>query len=255
MSLMDTNRLNFDTPSALASALADRVAAELSVAIVERKQAVLAVSGGKTPELFFHYLAKADIDWKNILVTLVDERFVPVTNDRSNERLVRTTLLQNFASKARFYGLYNPSITAELAAFSAASRINGLPRPFDVIVLGMGTDGHTASFFPGGDRLKQAIDPQSRALVLPIHARGLKEARLTLTLPVIAEARFIALHIEGREKLDVFERALEDGPIEELPIRAVLKNTRHPIQVYWSPNEEEKQITDQNHSLFDTVSV
>ncbi|WP_295897778.1 6-phosphogluconolactonase [uncultured Bartonella sp.] len=255
MSLMDTNRLNFDTPSALASALADRVAAELSVAIVERKQAVLAVSGGKTPELFFHYLAKADIDWKNILVTLVDERFVPVTNDRSNERLVRTSLLQNFASKARFYGLYNPSITAELAAFSAASRINGLPRPFDVIVLGMGTDGHTASFFPGGDRLKQAIDPQSRALVLPIHARGLKEARLTLTLPVIAEARFIALHIEGQEKLDVFERALTDGPIEELPIRAVLKNTRHPIQVYWSPKEEEKQITDQNHSLFDTVSV
>ena len=255
MSLMDTNRLNFDTPSALASALADRVAAELSVAIVERKQAVLAVSGGKTPELFFHYLAKADIDWKNILVTLVDERFVPVTDDRSNERLVRSSLLQNFASKARFYGLYNPSITAELAAFSAASRINGLPRPFDVIVLGMGTDGHTASFFPGGDRLKQVIDPESRALVLPIHARGLKEARLTLTLPVIVEARFIALHIEGQTKLEVFERALEDGPVEELPIRAVLKNTRHPVQVYWSPNEEEKQITDGTHSLFDTVSV
>jgi len=255
MSLMDTNRLNFDTPSALASALADRVAAELSVAIVERKQAVLAVSGGKTPELFFHYLAKADIDWKNILVTLVDERFVPVTDDRSNERLVRSSLLQNFASKARFYGLYNPSITAELAAFSAASRINSLPRPFDVIVLGMGTDGHTASFFPGGDRLKQAIDTESRALVLPIHARGLKEARLTLTLPVIVEARFIALHIEGQTKLDVFERALQDGPVEELPIRAVLKNTRHPVQVYWSPNEEEKQITDGAHSLFDTVSV
>ena len=218
MSLMDTNRLNFDTPSALASALADRVAAELSVAIVERKQAVLAVSGGKTPELFFHYLAKADIDWKHILVTLVDERLVP-------------------------------------AAFSAASRINSLPRPFDVIVLGMGTDGHTASFFPGGDRLKQAIDTESRALVLPIHARGLKEARLTLTLPVIVEARFIALHIEGQTKLDVFERALQDGPVEELPIRAVLKNTRHPVQVYWSPNEEEKQITDGTHSLFDTVSV
>lgn len=240
MSLMDTNRLNFDTPSALASALADRVAAELSVAIVERKQAVLAVSGGKTPELFFHYLAKADIDWKNILVTLVDERFVPVTDERSNERLVRATLLQNFASKARFCGLYTPAITAELGAFSGASRINSLPRPFDVIVLGMGTDGHTASLFPGGDRLKQALDPESRALVLPIHARGLKEARLTLTLPVISEARFIALHIEGQQKLDVFERALQDGPITELPIRAVLKYTRHPIQVYWAPNEQEK---------------
>ena len=255
MSLMDTNRLNFDTPSTLASALADRVAAELSVAIVERKQAVLAVSGGKTPELFFHYLAKADLDWKNILVTLVDERFVPVTDERSNERLVRATLLQNFASKARFYGFYNPAITAELAAFSAASRVNGLPRPFDVIVLGMGTDGHTASFFPRGDRLKQAIDPESRALVLPIHARGLKEARLTLTLPVIAEARFIALHIEGQDKLNVFERALEDGPIAELPIRAVLKYTRHPIQVYWSPNEDGKQQPGGNHVLFDTVSV
>ncbi|MCT6871044.1 MAG: 6-phosphogluconolactonase [Bartonella sp.] len=255
MSLMDTNQLNFDTPAALASALADRVAAELSVAVVERKQAVMAVSGGKTPELFFHYLAKADIDWKNILITLVDERFVPVTDERSNERLVRSTLLQNFASKARFYGLYHPSITAELGAFSAASRINGLPQPFDVVVLGMGSDGHTASFFPGGDRLKQAIDPHCRALVLPIHAKGLTEARLTLTLPIIAQSRFIALHLEGREKLEVFEQALQDGPEKELPIRAVLRHSLHPIQVYWAPNEEDKRDVAGNNALFDTISV
>lgn len=249
MSLMDNNRLNFDTPEALAIALADRVAAELSVAVIERKQAVLAVSGGTTPELFFRYLAKADIDWKNILVTLVDERFVPITDERSNERLVRSALLQNFASKARFYGFYNPSITAELAAFSAANRISALPQPFDVVVLGMGTDGHTASFFPGGDRLKQAIDPQSRALVLPIHAKGLTEARLTLTLPVIVQSRFIALHLEGKEKLEVFERALEEGPEQEMPIRAVLKHTLHPVQVYWAMNEEDKRQVGSDHSL------
>lgn len=255
MSGMDINRLNFDSPAALASALADRVAAELSVAVVERKQAVLAVSGGKTPELFFHYLAKADIDWQNILVTLVDERYVPLTDERSNERLVRNHLLQHFAAKAKFYGLYHKSLTAELSAFSAASRINGLPQPFDVVVLGMGVDGHTASFFPGGDRLKQALDPQSRALVLPIHARGVGEPRLTLTLPVISQARFIALQLEGHGKLASFDQALQDGPELDMPIRAVLKHAVHPLQVYWSPAEGDRTEPDGSATLFDTITM
>ncbi|EJF89391.1 6-phosphogluconolactonase [Bartonella tamiae] len=255
MSSMDLNRLNFDSPAALASALADRVAAELSLAIAERKQAVLAVSGGKTPELFFHYLAKIDIDWKNIIITLVDERYVPVTDERSNERLVRTHLLQHHAAKARFYGLYHQSITAELGAFSAASRINGLPQPFDVVMLGMGLDGHTASFFPGASRLSQAIDPNSRALILPIQAKNVSEPRLTLTLPIICHARFIALQIEGHDKREKFEEALQDGPETEMPIRAVLHNARHPIQVYWSPTEGDRSEPRGDTTHFDAITI
>ncbi|WP_336278867.1 6-phosphogluconolactonase [Bartonella sp. CB175] len=234
---INIDRLNFETPAALALALADRVAAELSVSVLEHKRAVLAVSGGKTPELFFHYLSKADIDWQNIIITLVDERFVPVDHERSNEHVVRRYLLQNFASKARFVGLYHNTITVELAAFSAANRINTLPRPFDVVVLGMDVDGHTASFFPDADRLKQALDLQTRALVLPIHAKSAREPRLTLTLPVILQARYIVLHFEGLKKRDCFEVICQGGSEMEMPVRAVLRYAQHLLQVYWSPEE------------------
>lgn len=234
MIAMNIDRHNFDTPDALAAALSDRVAAELSVAVNERGHAVLAVSGGCTPQRFFERLSRADIAWEHIIITLVDERFVPVDDPRSNEKLVRSVLMQNHARKARFVGLYVGARTAELAAFSAAHRINTLPKPFDAVVLGMGADGHTASFFPGGDRLKLAIDRHSRALVVPIHARGLSEARLTLTLPLLVGSRFLALHIEGREKLVSFEQALHNGPQMDMPVRAVLYHAESPVQVFWS---------------------
>ncbi|WP_074380590.1 6-phosphogluconolactonase [Bartonella doshiae] len=236
---INIDRLDFETPTTLASALADRVAAELSISVLERKRAILAVSGGRTPELFFHYLSKADIDWQNIIITLVDERFVPAHHERSNEHMVRRYLLQNFAAKARFVGLYQKAITVELAAFTAANRINTLPRPFDVIVLGMGVDGHTASFFPDADRLKQALDLQTQALVLPLHAKSTLEPRLSLTLPVIIQSRCIILHFEGFQKRDCFEEVCQDGSEIEMPVRAVLRNAHHLVQVYWSPTEDE----------------
>jgi len=257
MIAMNFDRYNFDTPSALAAALADRVAAELSVAVNERGHAVLAVSGGRTPQHFFERLSRADIAWEQIIVTLVDERFVPLDNSRSNEKLVRQHLMQNFAAKARFVGLYIRAVTAELAAFSAANRINTLSKPFDVVVLGMGVDGHTASFFPGGDRLKQAIDRNSRALVVPMHAKGLGEARLTVTLPLLVSARFIALHIEGKEKLVTFEQALQDGPETDMPVRAVLRYAESPVQVFWSPAAKvsEYGYAVSEESFFDVVEV
>lgn len=236
---MNIDRLNFETPTTLALALADRVAAELSIAVLERKRAILAVSGGKTPELFFHYLSKADIDWQNIIITLVDERFVPIHDERSNEYMVQRYLLQNFAAKARFVGLYHKARTVELAAFSAASRVNSLPKPFDVVVLGMGIDGHTASFFPDADRLKQALDLRTQALVLPLHSKSAIEPRLSLTLPVIMQSRCIILHFEGFQKRDCFEEACQDGAEIEMPVRAILRNSPHLMQVYWSPAENE----------------
>ncbi|WP_412058270.1 6-phosphogluconolactonase [Bartonella sp. DGB2] len=239
MDALNFEQLNFDIPTALASALADRVATELSIALVERQTVVLAVSGGQTPKAFFHQLSKADIDWRNVIITLVDERFVPPTHERSNEGLVRMHLLQHFAAKARFVGLYQPAITADLAAFSAANRIDALPKPFDVVVLGMGNDGHTASFFADSVRLGQALDLETRALVLPIHAKSAGEARLTLTLPVICQASFIALQIEGYDKLKVLERVLKGVSAYDMPVAAVLDNAQQPVQIYWSPREGE----------------
>ncbi|GGA78676.1 6-phosphogluconolactonase [Brucella endophytica] len=224
----------FANSAALASALSAEIAARLDKAVRERGAAVLAVSGGTTPVALFEALSQHDIDWASVTVTLVDERLVPPDNARSNEKLVRTHLLKDKAGKAKFIGLYNAAPSPEEAAKAADDRIAALPRPFDVVVLGMGTDGHTASFFPGGDRLRDAIDPQGEALVLPMQAEGAGEPRLTLTLPVIAEARFIVLHIEGAAKREVLTRAVEPGTETEMPVRAVLNHAHTPVQVYWA---------------------
>ncbi|RCL03591.1 MAG: 6-phosphogluconolactonase [Candidatus Tokpelaia sp. JSC161] len=226
---------HFLNPDRLALALADRVSRELTHAVNERGRAVIAVSGGSTPKRFFYYLSQKDLLWEKIIITLVDERFVPLRSDRSNENLVRRCLLQDCASKAGFVGLYCQEKTAERAACFAEAKINKLHRPFDVVVLGMGLDGHTASFFPQGDRLKLAIDSKSRLLVIPMYAEGLDEPRLTLTLPILVNAGFIALHIEGKEKLVIFDKALRNGLDTDMPIRAILSYAKSPLQVFWSP--------------------
>lgn len=98
----------------------------------------------------------------------------------------------------------------------------------------MGNDGHTASFFPNADRLDQAIDPTTKAVVLPIHAEGAGEKRLTLTLPLLAEADMLVLHIEGAAKQATLEKALAGDDQNEMPVRAVFRHARKPIQLYWT---------------------
>lgn len=225
----------FDDRGTLATTLADQIAATLTRACETRGEAVLAVSGGTTPVRLFEALSKADIAWDAVTITLVDERFVPVENVRSNERLVRTKLLQDRAASARFAGLYAIATDVQSAAVVAGQRIAGLPRPFDAVVLGMGGDGHTASFFPHGDHLAEAIDPDCRALVLPMHAPNAGEPRLTLTLPVLIEAGFLALHIEGEEKKTALEAALRPGPVTEMPVRAVFAAAPRPVEIFWAP--------------------
>ncbi|UXN61138.1 6-phosphogluconolactonase [Phyllobacterium zundukense] len=229
-------RLNsFADGNALAEALASTVAARLADAVEARGKAVLAVSGGTTPARFFKTLSLKDLPWDKITITLVDERFVPPTSDRSNQKLVTEMLLQNKAAQANFIGLYNEAPNVEEGAKMAAQAIAKLGQPFDAVILGMGGDGHTASFFPGGDRLSDAISPEQPALVLPMHAEGAGEPRLTLTLPVIVNARFVALHIEGAGKRTTLEAALRRGATTDMPIRALLRYEPIELEIFWAP--------------------
>lgn len=224
----------FVDASALADALASGVAAQLRSAIDARGLALLAVSGGTTPRLFLHRLAREALDWSRVVVTLCDERWVPPSNARSNARLVTQTLLQGAAAAARFVPLFADSPDPESALAGIEARVAALPLPLDAAVLGMGSDGHTASFFPGGDRLEEALDPESTAHVLPIRASAAGEPRITLTLPVIAGARSLWLHIEGRQKQAVFAAiARGEGEWTRSPLRRVMENCRAPIGVYW----------------------
>ncbi len=232
---MSIERHDFSNSSDLAEALATAIAEKLDEAIQARGHSVLAVSGGTTPKRLFEVLSRKNIDWNLVTITLVDERFISPDHERSNEKLVRDHLLNNQAGVAKFIGLYNPAATAETAGIAAANRISALPRPFDVVVLGMGLDAHTASFFPGGDRLDQALDPNEKALVVPMQAEGAGERRLTLTLPLLVEARMLVMHIEGNDKLTVLDEALACEDSMKKPVRAVFQHAKTPVQLYWAP--------------------
>ena len=218
---MIANRRIFDSGAALAEALALDVASWLQEVIHEKSSAVIAVSGGSTPKAFFNLLSTQKLDWSKVTITLVDERTVPEDNPRSNARLLRDNLWRNEAAAAQFVPLYlNPFI----------DRI----APFDVVILGMGNDGHTASFFPGGDNLAKAIDPTNLDAVIPMNAPSAGEPRLTFTLSRLLAAKRLCLHIQGQDKMQVLEKALGGMDQMEMPVRAVLHSPM-PLDLYWCP--------------------
>ncbi len=232
----DVTTHSFTHAAAQAEALAERVAARLREGLAARGAALLAVSGGSTPKLFFARLAREALDWSRVVVTLVDERWVPATDPRSNAKLVQETLLQDAAAAARFVPLYTGAATPEAGLAEAQARIAALPAPFDAVVLGMGEDGHTASFFPGGDHLAAALDPHGTAKVLPMHAPGAGEPRITLTLPALLDTRALYLLVQGAKKRDLLAdvRLGLDGA-KDYPVRAVVLQGKVPLAVYWCP--------------------
>lgn len=233
---METVLHAYRSREALAEALATGVAAVLGGGIATRGAATLAVSGGSTPRLFLEKLSSCDLDWRSVTVLLVDERWVPETHERSNAAFLRRHLLRDKAACARFEAFWEPVKEPEAALARLAARFGGLSRPFDAVILGMGTDGHTASFFPGGDNLGRAIDPKGLDPVLSMRAPDASEPRVTLTLPMLVDARFLALHIEGEEKRRVLGAAQSPGPAHDLPIRAVLGAPRErPAEIFWAP--------------------
>jgi 6-phosphogluconolactonase len=228
-------RTNAPDGAALAQALADAVCTDLAAGITARGRAALAVSGGSTPTRFFAALAsKTEIDWSKVVITLVDERWVDLSSERSNARLVNACLRVGGAAVAEFVPLYTggDEPTTDLIARSNAMQ-QGVPVPFDAVVLGLGNDGHTASFFPGGDALEAALTDAGP--LIAIQAPGAGEARVTQTLPRLLQTRSLYLHIEGTQKLSTLQKALEAGPVAEMPVRAVLRQKQTPVHVYWCP--------------------
>jgi 6-phosphogluconolactonase len=221
----------FDSPNAMAEALAKAIASELSQAIDARGKATLILSGGRTPRRMFSHLSRAAISWNRVKITLADERLVPASDSDSNERLIRDHLLQNEAQRAVFFPLWQGEGDPVECASEAVS---ALGRPLDVVVLGMGEDGHFASLFPGIPGLSLALDPASERVAIFVPGSPARQPRVSLNLAALLDAAMIFLSFEGTAKRSVLEKALQPGPVEDLPIRAVLRQNAVPLDVYWS---------------------
>jgi 6-phosphogluconolactonase len=207
--------------------LANIIAGQLAYFLRRDGRATLSVPGGTTPGPIFDTLSGVDLDWANVAVVLNDERWVPEASDRSNTRLVRERLIRGRAAQARLVPLYAPAETPEelLSALEDGLRPH---LPISVLLLGMGNDMHTASLFPGADRLSEALAADA-PLLLPMRAEAAVEPRVTLTAPVLRGAFNIHLLITGPEKRAALDRAMTLTP-EEAPVRAVLDNAT----VHWA---------------------
>ncbi len=206
--------------------IADLLASELRSTLSGHDHASLAVPGGTTPGPIFDALCGAPLDWSRVHVMLTDERWVPEDSPRSNTRLLRDRLLREAAAAARLVPLYLPAETPEDRLEEIAEGLRP-ELPLSVLLLGMGADMHTASIFPGADRLEDALNGAD--LVVPMRAPGAPEPRVTLTARVLREAMSTHIVIKGAEKREALERARHLKP-EEAPVAAVLRRAT----VHWA---------------------
>jgi 6-phosphogluconolactonase len=219
----------------LSHALAGKIVSALQRAIAARGIASLVVSGGKSPVRLFEILRGQELDWSCVCIALADERWVEPSSPDSNEHLVRSVLLRERAGAARFTGLKNAAPTPDIGAVSAWETFARVPRPFDAVVLGMGDDGHTASLFPGSPNLPNALNPAASAGCVGMWAPAAPQARLSLNLSALLDSRRIYVLLNGAAKWQTYARAAAEGPIAEMPIRAVLRQGHTPVEVLWAP--------------------
>ena len=225
----------FASAHALAAKIAGDIAAELAAAITARGEAGLLVSGGHSPAILFEQLRTQVLEWSRVSIALVDERWVERTDPASNERFVRGALMHGRAAAAHFFGLKNPAPSPDAGAAAAWAALAQIPRPADVTVLGMGDDGHTASLFPGSPNLEAALDLEAQEDCIGMWSPSAPQARLSMNLRALLDSRRIYILILGEAKLGVYAAACRPGPVEEMPVRAVLRQQRVPVEVVWAP--------------------
>ncbi len=221
------NIIEYADAEMLAINVANVLAGKLRSALDHEDRALLVVPGGTTPGPIFDDLCDADLDWSRVDVMLSDERWVPEVHVRSNTRLVRERLLTGRAARARYLPLYAKADTPEEVLPELEVQI-APDLPISVLLLGMRADMHTASLFPGADKLDDALS-RSAPILVPMRGGGAPEPRVTLSAHVLNEAMSKHLVITGRQKRAALERA-RGLPPREAPVAAVLND----LTVHWS---------------------
>ena len=226
----------YDSLDELADAVAGDVGFIVQSAVDARDASLIAIPGGKTGPAVYQRLAEQKLPWKKVAIIPTDDRLVAVDSDLSNVRELARAFLP---LGARVIPLTSEAASDyKLAGNAADARLQDLPWPPDLVWLGVGADGHTASIFAGPD-LQAALDaPKARRAVgvlpdpLPAEAQV---ARVTLTRAAILSARTILITITGDQKREMLEKAIADGHSSKLPIGRVLAEAEHPIDIHWCP--------------------
>jgi len=228
------NLNEFDQKELLDNNLANKVAGILSKAIAEQGKASLAVSGGSTPKGFFKALSSIDLPWNKVTITLADERWVDINDDASNTRLVHENLLQNNAKQATFFHLKQGDALSEetLIDLNIAAKANLLP--FDVLILGMGEDGHTASLFPCSDEIVKALSITNSDSLIKVVPKTAPHDRISFTFSHLIQSKNIVLHVCGEGKKSVIAKANADTDVMNMPIRAFLQHPQANTEIFWA---------------------
>lgn len=232
----------YNSQGALLEDLTLRFSQTITRRVTDAGKASIALSGGSTPQTLYQELSQQDLPWQSVTVSLVDERWVDDIHTQSNARFVKHTLIRNRARRATFVGM-KTSHTDAFAAADSLSRI--LARhilPLDLVLLGMGLDGHTASLFPDAIGLTPALAPDCRQLCCAIQPVATAQniapvARMTLSLNTILTAQQRMLYIRGDAKRQALEQAFAQGPIADMPVRAVLHDSQTLTEIYYAPDD------------------
>jgi len=227
--------IQFQTRNELDNALAKSVGELLNDAIKRNGKASKAVSGGSTPKGFFSLLSQSDIDWSKVTVTLADERWVAIDSQDSNTRLVHENLLQNKATAAKFFHLKQGEEFSDetLNDLNVAAKSTLLP--LDVLILGMGEDGHTASLFPCSGQISQGLADDNENALLKVNPKTAPHQRISFSFAALSQSKNTFLHLSGENKQVVLNQALAEKDPFEMPIRAFLHHPSLKTQIYWAP--------------------
>lgn len=223
---------SFAMRSELVEKLSMRIINTLISGINAKGYATLVLSGGSTPVKLLQNLSNIRLDWEKVRVTLVDERWVDASSEKSNEKLIRDNLLKNYAQAASFFTLKTDDASAQEGVDNLATTLEKFSKELDVVVLGMGTDGHTASFFPHTAELDFALNTDD--MVCATTATVEPKERITLSRSYLLSSKHLILHIEGREKKEVFEKASDSNDEKSMPIVAMMQQKEPLLEVYYA---------------------
>jgi len=229
----------FKSQNELIASVAEQIKNTITLAIAKKGKASIVVPGGSTPAPVFKRLSKMDLDWQKVHITLSDERWLPIDHPHSNQNLLHSQLLVANASNANLLSLKSDADTPQAGLAEVEQRLQQAGGKFDLVLLGMGTDGHFASLFPGISNLSQALDIKRKEKCIAINASGCPVAgdypmRISLTLSALTNSERMMLMITGQQKLDVVREALVDKNPLSKPIAALFNEAQTPVEIYWA---------------------